>query len=96
MTSIFPNLQHNLKQNAIDGTEKKDNTEDQLGIIQYLKNTFRILLSHLLKKILLEHRKLLTGIITKMDPQQIKLGKCTQNAFLPKQISKSINSIRFR
>lgn len=91
MTSSLPNLQHNLKRNAIDGTEKKDNTEDQLGIIQYLKNTFRILLCHLLKKILLEHRKLLTGIITKMYPKEIKLGECIQNACLPKQISQRVS-----
>lgn len=43
MTSTLCKLQHNLKQNIIDVTEEKGEIKDQLNIIQYLKNAFRIL-----------------------------------------------------
>lgn len=43
MASTLPKLQYNLKQNIIDATEKKGEIEDQLDIIQYLKNAARIL-----------------------------------------------------
>lgn len=36
----------------------------------------QVTICHLVKKILLENRKFLTGIIAKMDPKEMQLGKC--------------------
>lgn len=90
-------LEHNLKQSIIDVTEKNSKIEDQLDIIQCLKNAFRNTVYHVLKKMVLEHSKFLTGIITKMDPKEMQLGKMhTKYLSTQTNFTRNINSVRFK
>lgn len=97
MTYTLPNLEHNLKQNITDVTEKNSKVKDKLDIIQCLKNAFRNTVYHVLKKTVLEHSKFLTGIITKMDPKEMQLGKMhTKHLSTQANFTRNISTVRFK